>query len=339
MEKINQEEKREEQHEDIIQKMMRYSPIVHFDSSEQYYPVMINDDILKHATLVSDGMTTNEKVVFPKGTVTEEILSQCVNEKASLKWSDEPLTDVLSGSEENSLKNISKRNLSLPLYCHYQPGNSSLNDKHRGLSKFTYIFMFLYNANYNLFGCCSKIGAHQFDIEHISVFVDESVNEKGIVKQVYYASHGGSQGLWVKRNDLEMTGEHVHVYIAKGAHGCYPKKGTFWRLFGAVNDKSDGKIVWNADGEEKVVDITKEKWYNYGGYFGYPDNCRSPKQYSWIDYEYGLSTTVFRRFVGYFYKRWFTGDDFPLFDKIPDPEDKNDKGIPKTNLFKELFKK
>lgn len=101
----------------------------------------------------------------------------------------------------------------------------------------TYVTLFAYNGPY--FG---GIGAHDGDIEHISVRVDGA----GLATGVWFNAHRSVDGMWVAAQDatLDEVSGRIASYVAASGHGHYPSQGRWWRHFGLGNDICRRDVRW-----------------------------------------------------------------------------------------------
>jgi len=170
-----------------------------------------------------------------------------------------------------------------------------------------YIFMYAYNGPFWLCGipekckCCS-VGAHQADIEHITVEVkkdmtchsDEERKISDYVTRVYFAAHGSHDGQWIAAKDLKWKHGKILVYSAKHSHASYQIHGTICRCLGCISDHTGEGYVWNPKNIAIIDDTTR--WNQYVGHLGAPDHVPTPKYHSWWGNESETSTNWFCRF-------------------------------------------
>lgn len=101
-----------------------------------------------------------------------------------------------------------------------------------------YTLYYLTNQAIGVFGQCFPMstwfGYHEHDIERITVYSSG---------YIHLSAHGHTQGTWTSLSNLEVDPleKSYIVYVAKGSHAMYPRKGTVWRGFGFANDICDGK--------------------------------------------------------------------------------------------------
>ena len=143
------------------------------------------------------------------------------------------------GGEASTTESLSK----VPYYCHYTDFGS--------YQDIQYCFLYGYNGPFQLFGChccnpcscfsCSSVGAHIYDLEHITVRLDSDGN----LLKVYYGAHQARDGQWKTKNEISFHGTHPKVYIARGSHATYYRFGCYPRIFCAVNDYTfDNGPIW-----------------------------------------------------------------------------------------------
>jgi hypothetical protein len=106
----------------------------------------------------------------------------------------------------------------------------------------TYILFYPYNEDYNISGLIHA-GGHDADIEHVTIKIcANNCNTKYTIDKMYYSAHSTGEGLWT--NDIERKRLNPIVYVAKGSHGMYNKKGYYFRYYGFANDITDSGIYW-----------------------------------------------------------------------------------------------
>ena len=109
----------------------------------------------------------------------------------------------------------------------------------------TYITLFAYNGPYTVIPRFVTAGAHDGDIEHVTVRVDPRTGE---LIAVWYNAHRSRDGEWVPHTRVpkeRAPGGRIISYVALHGHGHYPRTGTVLRHFFLGNDKcsADG-TVW-----------------------------------------------------------------------------------------------
>jgi hypothetical protein len=77
-------------------------------------------------------------------------------------------------------------------------------------------------------------GAHEFDLEHITL----ELNENKQLERIHFAAHTSAEGTWIPANhkDIQYEGTHPVIYAAQNGHGSYPRAGTHVRIYGFAND-------------------------------------------------------------------------------------------------------
>lgn len=128
---------------------------------------------------------------------------------------------VLKSENEDIIFGFSDLN-QIPIYFHEKKIDNKI--------LVTLFLFYAFNGPYNILGI-QNAGEHWGDIERI-VFLIEN-NE---ITNVYFGSHGDTDGRWLKFRDLEKEDDSIVIYIAKNGHGFYPKEGVFWRIYGLAND-------------------------------------------------------------------------------------------------------
>ena len=148
-----------------------------------------------------------------------------------------------------------------------------------------YVFIYPYNGAYLVFG--KKYGQHQFDLEHVSVFVNKVTLQ---VDKIYYGAHRSRDGQWVDKKDIEFEDERPVVYSAKHSHGCYWKPSVWYRVFGLANDHTNRGHRWDAN---RVVNLELQDWNFFQGEIG---NEPTAKYHDWYENENESSASFLGRF-------------------------------------------
>ena len=120
----------------------------------------------------------------------------------------------------------------VPIYTNHYKAN--------GKHYVNYITCYSYNRPFRVMRFL-KVGEHWCDIEHQTLELDADLKPV----RLYYAAHGGENGVWVAWDDVEKSGDRPVVYVAKGSHASYPKAGYWFRLFGAANDQTARGFLWD----------------------------------------------------------------------------------------------
>jgi hypothetical protein len=101
-----------------------------------------------------------------------------------------------------------------------------------------YFLYFAYNEGYRVFGKLK--GDHEGDIEYIVQRFKISDNSP---VAVYFSAHG-DEGRWIEKEKVEYSNKNPIVYVARGSHAMYHRRGTHIRVVGLANDKtSNGDVL------------------------------------------------------------------------------------------------
>lgn len=128
----------------------------------------------------------------------------------------------------------------IPVYAHVKGVLGSSAESYEAL-EITYITLFAHNGPYAV---CPflDVGAHDGDIEHITVRVDPTGSK---LMGVWYNSHRNHDGSWVPGSEVEIESGRLVSYVAKHGHGHYPKATTTYRHFFLANDVTKKDIRWS----------------------------------------------------------------------------------------------
>jgi hypothetical protein len=118
-----------------------------------------------------------------------------------------------------------------------------------------YVYWFFYG--YNDLGRGNK---HEGDWERVAVPMKD-----GKPDGVVFYKHGGLPCKVPWNGKLGKTGDHPHVYSAKGSHGSYPDAGDTYIVPFSVDSRSAG-TQWNT--WEKARALAQQPWWGYRGWWG-----------------------------------------------------------------------
>lgn len=161
-----------------------------------------------------------------------------------------------------------------------------------------YVTLYPFNGSYRVC-CCCEAGAHEADVEHLSVYVSPST---GRVIGAFFASHRMRDGEYIAAGrGLQMyDGMRVRAYVAKGGHGLYWRAGRIFRLFCLGNDLCGEGVLWNPD-RVLLIDESRPVW-SYRGKWGTEQTKRGllgvtggPSQQLWWHGEHPVSRGWFKR--------------------------------------------
>lgn len=264
-----------------------FAPIVYLHPKEEYLPCTI-EYYCAHSSLW-DG----KEVSIPEGKVSPNRLPTGDGYEG---WHLDIDQDFRHGVDGSAINDV-------PFYVNIVEKDD--------VYQIFYIFLYAYNGPFWLCGipesikkcaCCS-VGAHQADIEHITVEVekeayqairDPSCSIEPFVRRVYFAAHGTHDGQWIKKEDLKWDHGKILCYSARHSHASYQHEGTICRCLGCISDHTGRGLRWSP---RELVNITDEtKWNLFSGYLGSPHTVPTPKYHSWWGNEEETSTNWFCRF-------------------------------------------
>ena len=150
----------------------------------------------------------------------------------------------------------------------------------------TYILVFSFNAAHKV--CCSFVGAHSVDLEHVTVRTSLAGDR---LDWIYFGAHGSADGVWRRADEIEVLPAPAEdaeataagmrtrpvVYCTAGSHAMYPTPGTWCRICGLANDHTsgpaksgDGKFnAWDPSATSTspvlVYNTTDSKFLSAGG--------------------------------------------------------------------------
>jgi len=153
-----------------------------------------------------------------------------------------------------------------------------------------YYVIYTWNPGYEI--CGKHVGDHDFDLEHMSLYVNKA---KRKLKRVYFSAHGASQGLWCNPQDCTFdyntNPPRLEVFVARGSHAHYPKPKTYWRIGCLANDTCRAGSSWSPfvilmddHTDWNVTDVGFNARYS-----------RAPGKRGFYRHETGKSTSWFKR--------------------------------------------
>lgn len=221
----------------------RFSPYFYLHSKEENFPISFdkylqNSQLYYRGELVKDFNQINLDNLSEKKTVNGIEVNPTMDGGFTLS----PNTKIYSGNKDL---------INVPIYAKV--------NEFPDYYQIAYFFFFGYNDGYNI--CCKVYGEHVFDLEHVTVQVLKN-NMK--IQKIFYSAHGSREGSWVPLNKIEFKEGHPVVYIAKGSHGCYHKKGIFLRIWGLANDWCNRGYLW----KPFPIEVKEsDPWTQYIGFY------------------------------------------------------------------------
>lgn len=245
--------------------IFRFRPVVYLHSDENYFPTTI-ETILENSKLYQDG-----KELESEGQVNQTNILD-LQDKYGLPLKLNIDSRIWGGTALSGLAQI-------PFYVKVYQTSSY------------YVIQYIFNYPYNgPFRVCGKdIGEHQYDMEHITVYVNR-LTEK--INKIYFSAHGRRDGKMVLKKDIQFEDDRPVIYSAKYSHACYWKAKTWWRLFCCANDHTNKGIKW--DPNHIILLDSNTPWANFEGDIGAEPSCVG---HSWYGHEDGKSTNCFFRLV------------------------------------------
>jgi hypothetical protein len=195
----------------------QFSPILHLHPDEKFFPCSI-EWFLSHSNL-------NENSGKRLKTVPDVQIMDLVQNNRS---------DVYLDIQENAFSGEPYFQLnSVPVYV-------TVFDHSENTWRILYNTFYAYNGPYSV--CGKDEGEHKYDLEHLSIYVDKATLN---VEKIYLGAHGEQNGQYLNYSDINWTGNHPNLYVAKGGHGIYSQPKTYFRIFCCANDRcSEGGLIW-----------------------------------------------------------------------------------------------
>jgi len=216
----------------------QYAPILYFESEEQCYPI----EIQYH-------LDNAELFIFNP------------NDGSSVLINDAPTSSELESITEENYYLDNAHGLvrdSTSIISHYQQekDNYDITIYYRQLDQgsqtiLQYWFFYAYNDG--------DLNVHEGDWEMIQLII-----ESGDVSTAMYSQHHSGQQLnW---NEVEKTGSHPHVFVARGSHANYFR--SFSGKLGIASDTvgNNGRIL--GPDTYELVELSDQGWLSFPGRWG-----------------------------------------------------------------------
>jgi len=232
-----------------------FRPLLLFHPHETYFPISI-DRYLRHSTLTEDvvvveidsrrgdgddGRTkrrSSPSSFWNVGTLTTANICTAYTDAAAT---------TLRLKRSHRARAAGSQSDDAPMYARVSETNSEFI--------ISYTFLYAFNEPYRVLRFW-EVGAHDCDIEHVTMRIDRDTRE---LTHVFFSAHGSADGLWLDASSVSRVGSRPLVYVAVGSHATYPSAGTYVRIFGLANDvtSADGYIL---DTNRVIVIDEQTEW-------------------------------------------------------------------------------
>jgi hypothetical protein len=266
-----------------------FTPKFVFDKDEKYWPCNV-ETYIKYCSLwrkSSDGK--GDTLCIAEGKVTVDDLAKTGDDKDSGNKYYLNINEKFWGGERENLDNV-------PVFTH-------VRDQF-GYIEVIYFIFFAYNGNLDVAGCF-KAGAHQADIEHVTMRIDRTTKK---LLGVYYSAHATVDGAWVTGKDIKFDDgkdgkdgvSHPLVYVAKNSHAMYSAPGTWARFCCFANDSitvdtEHTPTSWIPQVFVKADTVSDAPVLRYKGNWGNDGVSNFPDKISFSTGEVLTSNTWWRR--------------------------------------------
>lgn len=267
----------------------KYSPIGYLHENERAYPMSAQNYFSHPETQVvyqkdhTSRKPGPKKVLIEKGKTNPASIYELSLTTPKDKDIYVDIADcVKSGDNPEHNKDVDG-NLITPAYVKAK----QIGDK----LYLTYVFFYGYNYPYQLKLPIFRIplppgqilNAHECDVEHVVQEFTIDENNSVTLNRMFFSTHGSAEGIWLDAQDatknynnirISFEGTHPVVFIAKGGHGSYPREGTYVRIFGFANDRTQKDIRWTPkwvrlyEPEEPEFDPDIHGWVTLPGEYG-----------------------------------------------------------------------
>lgn len=252
-----------------------YMPIFVFHRNESILPMNIEGYINKCDIypLLNNNYILSSELIH---NLTHTVITSEETSKYTLRLKDE-YRSYYHNQPTISNINISRYLENIPVYVKTQITSNYLY--------IIYILFYPYNPPITIAGF--DIGAHDSDIEHITIKIN--INDHQITS-IYYSAHTNSEGLWATSKQITKIGSRPVIYIAKGSHGMYNKKGYYYRFGGFGNDITGSFHYWKPN-IRKIIRLNHiyiphiHGFINFLGHYGNWSIGSIPRRNWWTDPE------------------------------------------------------
>jgi hypothetical protein len=255
----------------------KFAPVVRFHPNERYLPADVSW-YLQRTRMRFEVNNGIDRQLIDKGNVT---MTGLISKKDNGQFSGLSAfgsdffleqTDIDGGDKLDNYRLETRKGNSPSdwvVYAHVRPAGN-----HTGMYDIQFIFFYAYNGDLLV---TPLETAHEADVEHITVRVEQDMNT---INQVFYAAHDGA-GRWYDRQtagypdgfQVTAAGRPV-VYSAVNSHASYPKAGRVDRGIELPDDETgDGGLEWNCSLNavnigEKNFPHEGMQWVQYSGRWG-----------------------------------------------------------------------
>jgi len=273
---------------------LRFAPVFSFDSGEEVFPRSFEACIARAALVAVRhedvaranacpcgpcgpcGMCGGDwrrraATLAPRGALNAEVLPRFAAPPAQQMALDAPRP----GADEGGLHE------NTPLYFR-------LRDAGEGCTDVVYVLNYPYNDGSAVACGCCRAGAHQADIEHVTVRLGRAgrPGEGGDWRPlaVFLSQHGG--GSWVPWRDVEVqvgSASRPRVYVSRGSHAMSGERGIRLLYCGAAHDRADGRGAYWRPHQLRELDPAEMPFLRFEGRMGAPDSGKMPPRHPWWD--------------------------------------------------------
>lgn len=221
---------------DLSDIVSAWCPVFYLNHSDVYGPCSF-DFFIENSKLVHRTDSNEVIVLVERGLLRSEVLAEHSNRaRPDRLWL--ALCESARRGQPGHIDDV-------PVYAHVKAirkyTEGATEECYEAL-EITYITMFAHNGPYHVLG--ARVGAHDGDIEHITVRIDP--HDYSLIG-VWYNAHRNHDGSWVYADRVEMDGDCQRIvsYIARHGHGHYPEPRTIYRHFFLGNDVMKREKRWD----------------------------------------------------------------------------------------------
>ena len=216
----------------------KFCPVFYLCDDDSFGHPCSFDFFIQQSRLVCVQPECN-KVLVDVGSLTTECLHNAICENCG---EGENLMLQL-GDPHSKFGEIDRDIDDIPVYAHVKGIVDDAGGAFEAL-EITYITLFAHNGPYTILPFLLQVGAHDGDIEHITVRVDPTGSK---LIGVWYNAHRNHDGCWVAASEVDTSpdGHRICSFIAKHGHGHYPRESVFFRHFFLGNDVTKREVRWS----------------------------------------------------------------------------------------------
>ncbi len=220
----------------------QYAPVLYFEGEEQTYPIDVAFHLDNSMLYSFDGETSK----LLDDSITSIEIANVTDEFYFLDNIHGELRDA-----ESIISNYNQQKNDYDITVYYRETNQF------GKTIIQYWLFYAYNNG--------ELNVHEGDWEMIQIIIESDTPSE----VMYSQHHSGQQTTW---NDVEKTGTHPHVYVARGSHANYLR--SYSGKLGVASDIVGSNGVVLDSNKYTLVELSDQGWLTYAGRWGEVDSIQ-----------------------------------------------------------------